>query len=71
MRKTTKLYTQTIWGLIEVNSKEEEAKVQLEKPKSYSRFEKCIMLLIVKFFSKEKDINKFGEWLEEYLKGDD
>lgn len=53
-----------------METKEEESKALLEKPRSYSRFEKCIMLLIAKFFSKEKDINKFGEWLEEYLKGD-
>lgn len=55
-----------------MKTKKEDVKVQLETPKSYSRFEKCIMLLIAKFFSKEKDIKKFGKWLEKYLKeGDD
>mgnify|MGYP003496002242 CR=1 FL=1 len=50
----------------------EETKVQLEQPRSYSKFEECIILLIAKFFSKEKDIKKLGEWLEKYLKkGDD
>lgn len=53
-------------------TKKEDDKAQQGKSRSYSRFEECIMLLIAKFFSKEKDINKFGEWLEKYLKeGDD
>ena len=55
-----------------MKAKEEESKAQLETPRSYSRFEECIILLIAKFFSKEKNIKKFGEWLEKYLKkGDD
>ena len=53
-------------------AKQEDDKTQQKKQRSYSRFEKCIILLLAKFFSKEKDINKFGEWLEKYLKkGDD
>lgn len=52
-------------------TKEEDDKAQQGKTRSYSRFEKCIMLLIAKFFSKEKDINRFGEWLEKYLKDGD
>ena len=59
-------------GVKRMKAKEEESKAQLETPRSYSRFEECIILLIAKFFSKEKNIKKFGEWLEKYLKkGDD
>lgn len=55
-----------------MKTKEEDVKPQPETSRSYSKFEECIILLIAKFFSKEKDTNKFGEWLEKYLKnGDD
>jgi hypothetical protein len=54
-----------------MKTKKKDNKAQQGTPRSYSRFEKCIMLLIAKFFSKEKDINKFGEWLEKYLKEGD
>ena len=51
-----------------MKTKEEDVKAQLETSRSYSKFEECIILLLAKFFLKEKDIKKFGEWLEKYLK---
>lgn len=55
-----------------MKTKKEGVKPQSETSRSYSKFEECIILLIAKFFSKEKDIDKFGEWLEKHLKkGDD
>lgn len=40
----------------------------MEEVRSYSRFEECLMLLIAKFFSEEKDIEKFSEWFEKITK---